>query len=147
MHMLTMFCLATLAACACAIPVTKDDHHLHIQAGNKKFNEGHSFLQATEDEHQSDASATDDPIQLTNADSGTPALGLLDMSDDAGVGFACKIQCSIKGRVETATNGKVNCDVCTACAKGRTDAATCIPPGCAAHCGRCTCNGVKWSRT
>ena len=41
MHMLKMIALATLAACAFAIPVTKDDHHRMLQAGD---NEDYSFL-------------------------------------------------------------------------------------------------------
>ena len=101
-----------------------------------------SIMPATEDEHQSDTSPSDDPIELTNADSGMPALGLLDMSDDAGVDVGCRISCSIKGWVFTAMNGKVNCDVCTQCRRGccvvSCETAVCIPPGCAAHCGRCS---------
>ena len=46
MHMLKMIALATLAACAFAIPVTKDDHHRMLQAGD---NEDYSFLRHMED--------------------------------------------------------------------------------------------------
>jgi hypothetical protein len=46
MHMLKSIALAALLACALAIPVTREEHHRHLQAGD---NEDYSFLRHMED--------------------------------------------------------------------------------------------------